>query len=134
MAIKVLLVDDSVVMRKLLSSSLKQAGLDVADVVEVNDGAEALSALERNRAIDLVLCDWNMPNMNGLDFVQAARSQGFTLPIVMVTTEAGADRLKQATEAGANGFVCKPFTPARLAEAVCPLLAAVVSEGTLRRQ
>ncbi|HHN73641.1 MAG TPA: response regulator, partial [Acidobacteria bacterium] len=62
--------------------------------------------------------DWNMPNMNGVDFVAQARSKGYEMPIIMVTTESGDDRIAQATQAGANGFIHKPFTPDRLAEAL----------------
>lgn len=123
MAIKVLLVDDSAVMRKVLSRTLRQAGLDVGDIVEAGDGAEGLTSLDANAGIDLVLCDWNMPNMNGPEFVAAARGKGFKMPIVMVTTEAGDERVQQATSAGANGYVCKPFTPEKLGEALSPLLA-----------
>ncbi len=125
MSIKVLLVDDSAVMRKVLTRTLRQAGLDVGDVVEAGDGLEALTTIDTAGSIDIVLCDWNMPNMNGIDFVAAARAKGFGAPIVMVTTEAGSERVEQAHSAGANGFVTKPFTPERIAEALSPLLAAV---------
>lgn len=121
MGLKVLLVDDSAVMRKVLTRALRQAGLDVGDVLEAGDGLEALNMI--GQGFDLVLCDWNMPNMNGIDFVAAARAQGFTAPIVMVTTEAGSERVQQASAAGASGFVTKPFTPERLGEALTPVLA-----------
>lgn len=123
MAIKVLLVDDSAVMRKVLTRTLRQAGLDVGDICEAGDGVEALATIDSQGPFDIVLCDWNMPNMNGIDFVAAARAKGFTPPIVMVTTEAGSERVQQATDAGANGFVTKPFTPERISEALSPLLA-----------
>jgi two-component system chemotaxis response regulator CheY len=122
MAITVLLVDDSAVMRKVLTRALRQAGLNVGEVVEAGDGLEALAAIDANPAVDLVLCDWNMPNMNGIDFVSAARAKTFRAPIVMVTTEAGSERVEQAATAGANGFVTKPFTPERLAETLEPLI------------
>ena len=116
MSLKVLLVDDSAVMRKVIARSLRQAGLDVGEIIEAGDGLEALAALEAHRDTDLVLSDWNMPNMNGVDFVAQARVKGFEVPIIMVTTESGDDRISQATEAGANGFLHKPFTPDRLGE------------------
>ncbi len=115
---KVLLVDDSAVMRKVITRALRQAGLDIGDIFEAGDGLEAISVLERESGIDFVLSDWNMPNMNGVDFVAQARAKGFKMPIVMVTTESGNDRIAQATEAGANGFIHKPFTPDRLAETI----------------
>ncbi len=122
MGIRTLLVDDSAVMRKVLTRALRQAGLDVADVLEAGDGIEALTMIDGQGPFDLVLCDWNMPNMNGIDFVAAARAKGFNSPIVMVTTEAGSERVQQATSAGANGFVTKPFTPERLSETLGPIL------------
>jgi two-component system, chemotaxis family, chemotaxis protein CheY len=126
MPLRILLVDDSAVMRKVLTRAIRQAGLDAGDILEASDGLEALTAVTSGgAAIDLVLCDWNMPNMNGIDFVGAARAQGFQAPIVMVTTEAGSERVQQAVDAGANGFVTKPFTPERLNEALTPLLASV---------
>ncbi|MCE5247552.1 MAG: response regulator [Candidatus Polarisedimenticolia bacterium] len=123
MPITVLLVDDSAVMRKVLTRALRQAGLEVGDILEAGDGLEALNVVGGAQAVNLVLCDWNMPNMNGIDFVAAARAKGFTAPIVMVTTEAGSERVQQATAAGADGFVTKPFTPERLGEALTPILA-----------
>ncbi|MDQ7007291.1 MAG: response regulator [Acidobacteriota bacterium] len=116
MAMNILLVDDSAVMRKVLTRALRQAGLDIGDILEAGDGLEALNVLEGGASVDVVLSDWNMPNMNGVDFVAQARSKGYEMPIIMVTTESGDDRISQATEAGANGFVHKPFTPDRLAE------------------
>lgn len=123
MAVKVLLVDDSAVMRKVLARALRQAGLDIGDILEAGDGTEGLSTLETQSPIELVLCDWNMPNMNGPDFVAAARTKGFTMPIVMVTTEGGHERISQAMGAGANGYVTKPFTPEKLAETLAPVMA-----------
>lgn len=123
MPITVLLVDDSAVMRKVLTRALRQAGLEVGDILEAGDGLEALNVVGGAQPVNLVLCDWNMPNMNGIDFVAAARAKGFTAPIVMVTTEAGSERVQQATAAGADGFVTKPFTPERLGEALTPILA-----------
>lgn len=122
MPLKVLLIDDSAAMRQVLARTLKQAGLDVGQVLEACDGRDALTVLERS-TVDLVLCDWNMPTMNGLDFVVAARAKGHRVPIVMVTTEAGEERIQQAKTAGANAFVTKPFTAEKLAEALYPLLA-----------
>ncbi len=122
MALRVLLVDDSATMRKMMTCTLNQVGLDVGEVIEAGDGAEALTTLARS-TVDVVMCDWNMPRMNGLDFVVAARAQGHMLPIVMVTTESGEERIQQARSAGANAFVTKPFTPERLAEALQSIFA-----------
>lgn len=118
MSLDVMLIDDSSVMRKVLTRALRQGGMDIGEIVEAGDGMEALAALDEGKSIDIILCDWNMPNMNGLEFVTQARSKGYQIPIVMVTTESGDERIQQAQEAGANGFIHKPFTPDRLAEAL----------------
>jgi two-component system chemotaxis response regulator CheY len=118
MSLDVLLIDDSSVMRKVLTRALRQGGLDIGEIAEAGDGMEAMEVLDQGKGIDVILCDWNMPNMNGLDFVTQARAKGYEIPIVMVTTESGDERIQQATEAGANGFIHKPFTPDRLAEAL----------------
>ncbi len=124
MAIDILLVDDSAVMRKVLTRALRQGGLDIGEIHEAGDGTEALEQVTKGGiSVSLVLCDWNMPNMNGPDFVQEARNAGFEAPVIMVTTEGGDERIAQATEAGANGFICKPFTPDKLADAINSVLA-----------
>ena len=125
MPLDVMLIDDSSVMRKVLTRALRQGGLDIGEIAEAGDGMEAMEALDQGKGIDIILCDWNMPNMNGLDFVTQARAKGHEMPIVMVTTESGDERIQQATEAGANGFIHKPFTPDRLAEALSEHVCAV---------
>jgi two-component system chemotaxis response regulator CheY len=118
MALDVLLIDDSSVMRKVLTRALRQGGLEIGEIHEAGDGMEGLASLEQIGSVDIVLCDWNMPNMNGLEFVTQARAKGHEMPIIMVTTESGDERVQQARDAGANGFIHKPFTPDRLAEAL----------------
>ena len=122
MAAKILLVDDSPVMRKMVSRSLRQAGLDIDEVLEAGNGKEALTVLQAN-APDVVICDWNMPEMNGLEFVQEARKT-YQTPIIMLTTEGTEDRINQAISAGANAYVTKPFTPDKLGEKINLVLAA----------
>ena len=113
-----LIIDDSGTMRKLIRRALRQAGFDVGDVVEAADGAEGLAALASAKP-DLVLSDINMPNMNGLEFVKAAREQdAHDPPIVMITTEGSEGFVNTALEYGANGYVRKPFTPDRLRQAL----------------
>ena len=108
---RILVVDDSSVMRKLVTRGLRQAGFNVDGVVEAGNGQEALGKLQEHSDIDMVLCDWNMPVMDGLAFVKSVRSSGQTIPIVMVTTEGGESKVNAAIEAGANGHIKKPFTP-----------------------
>ena len=111
---RILIVDDSSVMRKLITRGLRQAGFTVDDVVEAGNGEEALEQLRVTGGIDLILCDWNMPVMDGLVFVKSVRAsipEIKEIPIIMVTTEGGESKVNAAIEAGANGHIKKPFTP-----------------------
>ncbi len=115
----VLLVDDSGTMRKIQRNVLTSIG--VAEVVEAGDGIEALEKLKTSQ-VDLVLTDWNMPNMDGLAFVKAVRAGGSKIPILMVTTEAEKRRVIEAVKAGVNGYVLKPFTPDTLSAKIKEVL------------
>ncbi len=117
----VLIIDDSSTMRKIISRSLRQAGLPVDTIVEAGDGIEGLNALGSG-GIDLILSDINMPNMDGLEFVKQARAQGCKAPIMMITTEGGEDIIGEALNSGANGSIRKPFTPDQLQEKLGGLL------------
>ena len=103
---KVLLVDDSGVMRKIILRALNALG--VTDVVEAADGVEAMEAYN-TETFDLVLTDWNMPNMNGLELLTAIRASGSVVPIFMITTESEQGRVLQAIQAGASNYLVKPF-------------------------
>jgi two-component system, chemotaxis family, chemotaxis protein CheY len=121
--IKALIVDDSSVMRKIVERSLRQAGVDLEKVLEAGNGAEALVALQGG-AVDLILCDINMPVMDGLEFVRqvATVDTAKGVPIVMITTEGSESHVVQALSAGARGYIRKPFTPEQVKEHVLPLL------------
>lgn len=106
----IMVVDDSAVMRKLVIRALRQAGYGDHEVVEAADGVEALDAIRQN-APDVVLSDWNMPNMSGLELVCALRAEGIDVPLGFVTSESNAELHKSATEAGASFLLSKPFTP-----------------------
>jgi len=108
---KVLIADDSAMMRKIVSKNLKEMGADFT-AVEAGDGAEALNAFGQG-GFDLVLTDWNMPNMTGIDLVRSLRKLDpqKKVPIIMVTSEATADKVKEAVLAGVNNYLTKPFTP-----------------------
>lgn len=112
---KVLIIDDSAVMRKIIQRNIQQSGLLVDEFLEAGDGREGLEKVTSNN-IDLILCDWNMPNMTGIDFVKAIRVSGqkSNIPIVMVTTEGGEAKIEEAKNSGANGYLTKPFTPDQL--------------------
>ncbi|MGA2353185.1 MAG: response regulator [Terriglobales bacterium] len=121
--IRALIVDDSSVMRKIVERSLRQAGVELEKVTEAGNGAEALTALHDN-PVDLILCDINMPVMDGLEFVrEVAKLDGVKgVPIVMITTEGSESHVVQALSAGARGYIRKPFTPDQVKEHVLPVL------------
>lgn len=117
----ILIVDDSSTMRKIISRSLRQAGLPVDEIYEAGDGIEALSVME-GKTIQLILSDINMPNMDGMEFIKCVRAKGNSTPIVMITTEGGEDILKEALNNGASDSIKKPFTPDQLNEKLGGLL------------
>jgi two-component system chemotaxis response regulator CheY len=118
----ILIVDDSSTMRKIISRSLRQAGLPVDEVFEAGDGIEGLNVLASGKTVHLILSDINMPNMDGLEFVKMVRGNGNTVPIVMITTEGGEEIIKEAIESGASDSIKKPFTPDQLQEKLGGLL------------
>ena len=118
----VLIVDDSSTMRKIISRSLRQAGLTIDEIFEAGDGIEGLNVLG-NSNVNLILSDINMPNMDGLEFVKQVRSNGLTMPIVMITTEGGEDVIAQALQNGASDSIKKPFTPDQLSEKLGGILS-----------
>jgi two-component system chemotaxis response regulator CheY len=121
----VLIVDDSAMMRKIVLRALSVAGLEFRAVLEANDGSEGLEMLKANK-VQLVMCDINMPGMNGLEMLRAMRSEGIGsgVPVIMVTTESSAERVREAVAAGASGYLRKPFSPEQVKQKVIPLLAA----------
>ena len=114
MAKTILVVDDSGTVRQQVSMALKQAGFAI---VEAADGQEALAALEANR-IDMVVCDVNMPVLNGLEMVEKVKLQPEhkALPILMLTTEGQPSMIKRAKQAGAVGWIVKPFDASQLVQ------------------
>jgi two-component system chemotaxis response regulator CheY len=107
---KVLLVDDSRTMRMLMRRSLRQAGYEHLAVVEASNGVEALEVAERE-APDIVLTDWNMPEMSGIDMLAALRAGGKKMPVGFVTSQATQQMQERAMSAGAAFLVAKPFSP-----------------------
>lgn len=110
---KILIVDDSATMRKILMRVIRQAGIDCEGFLEAGNGAEGIERLNADPDIKLILSDVNMPVMSGIEFVKAIRTQPAKngVPIIMVTTEGGEAMVKTAMDAGASGYVTKPFTP-----------------------
>jgi two-component system chemotaxis response regulator CheY len=107
---KILIVDDSTAMRMIVKKTLRIAGFEGHDIAEADDGVKALAAIKLHKP-DLVLCDWNMPNMSGLQLLEVLMSSGVKLTFGFVTTEATPDMLAKATGAGAKFLISKPFTP-----------------------
>jgi two-component system, chemotaxis family, chemotaxis protein CheY len=107
---KFLVVDDSSTMRRIVINTLTKAGY--SEFAEAGNGSEAVDQLTKN-PVDCVITDWNMPVMNGLEFVRAMRANATTktVPVLMVTTNAAKDDILEALKAGVNDYVIKPFTP-----------------------
>ncbi len=121
---RVLVVDDSATMRKIVVKSLRDAGFGEFEVTEAADGASALGAL-RGSEFALVLSDINMPGMDGLSLVRSARSDSTIspeLPIVLITTEGGLEKVEEALAAGATDYLRKPFTSEQLQGKITALL------------
>ena len=119
---KILIVDDSRVMRQIVTRTLRQAGYSGHDLVEAENGREGLAAVQAH-APDLVLSDWNMPEMNGIDMLQALRASGETVPFGFVTSEGSSEMVSKAEAAGALFVITKPFTAESFQEKLDPVLA-----------
>lgn len=117
---KALVVDDSAVMRKVLIGALSRA--HIVEVDQASDGVEAVAAV-RDNEYTLVLMDWDMPNMLGIDAVREIRATGNKVPIIMVTTEADKSCVIDAIRAGASNYIIKPFEPTKIVAKIEEILA-----------
>ncbi len=122
--IKVLIVDDFATMRKVVRNLLKQVGYE--DIVEAEDGVMALKAL-KSQKIDVIVSDWNMPNMNGLELLKAVRADAdlSKTPFLMVTAEALQDNVVAAVKAGVSNYIVKPFTAEVLNEKIKKIMESI---------
>jgi two-component system chemotaxis response regulator CheY len=124
MAKSLLIVDDSATMRKIVMKTIRTSGLDFDTTAEAANGAEAIEKLKQ-APVDIVLCDVNMPEMNGIDMVKKIRAE---LPscentkIIMVSTESSKELIDGMLSGGANGYITKPFTPEKFHEQLTPFM------------
>ncbi len=114
---RILVVDDSTTMRRILVNTLSKLGY--TDVVDGSNGREGLDRMAVS-PVDLVITDWNMPEMSGIEFIRSIRaSERFkSVPVLMVTTNAAKDDIVEALKAGVNNYVVKPFTPETIKEKI----------------
>jgi two-component system chemotaxis response regulator CheY len=123
---RVMIVDDSAVMRKIVESALRHAGFTLTEVLQASNGAEALAQIEQAREhsppLDLILCDVHMPVMNGLAFLREKSARGLApgVPVTMITVDPSDPHLLQALAVGAAGYIAKPFTLAQILACVTP--------------
>jgi len=119
---KILVADDSRVMRQIVVRTLRQAGYADHTIVEAANGAEAYQMVMTEQP-DLVLSDWNMPEMTGIDLLSALRRVGSQVPFGFVTSEGSSTMVERATQEGALFLIAKPFTAESFAEALDPVFA-----------
>jgi two-component system chemotaxis response regulator CheY len=121
--LKILAVDDSPTMRRIIINTLKRAGFN--DIAEATDGKDALAKMQVED-FNFIITDWNMPEMDGLTFVTNLRSnkEYESLPVLMVTTRSVKDDIVEAMKAGVNSYIVKPFTPETLKEKIMQVLQA----------
>lgn len=119
---RILVVDDSSTMRRIIINTLSKLGY--SSILEASNGREGVERLSAN-PVDLVITDWNMPEMSGIEFIRAIRAtDGLkALPVLMVTTNAAKDDIVEALKAGVNNYVVKPFTPDTIKEKIEAVLA-----------
>ncbi|MDY6863820.1 MAG: response regulator [Thermodesulfobacteriota bacterium] len=123
-SIKILIIDDMQTMRKIIKNILKQIGFN--DFVEAENGAQALKVLEGKTTIDLIISDWNMPELNGLELLKKVKADDAlkSIPFLMVTAEGLKENVLEAIKAGVNNYIVKPFTPAALQEKIDAIFAS----------
>ena len=116
---KVLVVDDFATMRKIIKNVLKQ--ISIENVLEAENGKHALTVLaSESESVDLIISDWIMPEMTGIEFLKACKSDDNIkkIPFIMVTAEAQKDNIMEAIKSGVDNYIVKPFTPDKLREAI----------------
>ena len=127
---KILVVDDFSTMRRIVRNLLVELGFSNPLIQEADDGENALAML-RSQPFDLVVTDWNMPNMTGIDLLRAIRAEAALkgLPVLMVTAENNRDQIIAAAQAGVNGYIVKPFNAVTLKEKLTKIFERIAAAG-----
>jgi len=125
---KTLVVDDFATMRKIVKNVLKQ--IDITDVTEAENGKQALEILKGNQGFELIVSDWIMPEMTGIEFLKACKGDEAIkkIPFIMVTAEAQKDSVIEAIKGGVDNYIVKPFTPDKLQEAIQKAVAKAANQ------
>jgi two-component system chemotaxis response regulator CheY len=123
MSYSILIVDDSLPMRSVIKRTLKAAGYGSAELLEAANGLEALE-LMKNSWVDMVMTDYNMPVMNGLDFIKTMKLNDLSkdIPVVVISTEGNESKIKEFLDCGAAGYITKPFTPETIRDLIVNIL------------
>jgi two-component system, chemotaxis family, chemotaxis protein CheY len=128
--VRVLIIDDSTVMRKVIERSLRKASVNLSETLQASNGEEALQILRQDAVcsprLSLIISDINMPVMDGVTFLEHRLRENLAkeVPVVMITTEGSESLVLRAIAAGARGYICKPFTSDQVKARVLPLLSA----------
>jgi len=127
---KILVVDDFSTMRRIVRNLLVELGFSGNLIQEADDG-EAAIAMLKSQPFDMVVTDWNMPNMTGIDLLRAIRAEPTlkTMPVLMVTAENNRDQIIAAAQAGVNGYIVKPFTAVTLQEKLTKIFERLAAAG-----
>ncbi len=129
MAFNILIVDDSPVMRKVIRRTINLSGIEVGDVIEAGNGREGLEEVEQ-QWIDLILTDINMPEMNGIDFIEALKTDEVmkSIPIIVISTEGRDTVVQEALSLGAADYITKPFQPEEIGQDILKILGYDIDE------
>lgn len=130
MPFNILIVDDSYPMRAVIKKMIKASGFDVGEFYEAATGREALDILDQ-QWLDLVLSDYNMPDMNGLEMLKAMKENDMLkdIPVIMITTEGSSQRIEEFIKTGVNAYIKKPFTPEQIRSHLNQLIGEPEHEG-----
>jgi len=131
MSFNVLIVDDSISMRAVIKKIILISGFKMGQCVEAANGKEALKALEDNW-MDVIVSDINMPEMNGFELLQSLKEDDFLkhIPVILISTEGSKERMRDAFNLGAKGFIKKPFTPEAVKQILCEVIGESNEEDT----